>query len=92
MPEIDSCEINGVYCTIHELGKGAARSNCCTDCGYSDWAPNDIKFVVEHDHYRDHLCRTCAIERGLKEEHFHDNANDPRKCPEKPKFDENKCA
>lgn len=92
MPDIGDCDIGGMPCTIIKLGTGAARANSCCDCGYFGWAPDDIKFVVEHDSYREHLCPTCAVNRGLEEEYFHVNANDPRECPAKPEFDETKCS
>mmetsp|Transcript_6602 Transcript_6602/g.11767 ORF Transcript_6602/g.11767 Transcript_6602/m.11767 type:complete len:109 (+) Transcript_6602:233-559(+) len=40
----------------------------------------------------EHLCPTCAIMRGLEDEHFHMNTYDPREFPGKPKFDKGKCS
>lgn len=91
MPEIDSCDIDGVLVSIHELGKGYARNYDCADCGYSSWAQGDRKFVVEHDSYREHICPTCAVNRGVDEEYFEKNANDQRECPRKTEFNTTKC-
>mmetsp|Transcript_6602 Transcript_6602/g.11768 ORF Transcript_6602/g.11768 Transcript_6602/m.11768 type:complete len:94 (+) Transcript_6602:10-291(+) len=65
MPEIDSTEIGGLHCGIHEheLGTGAARSNSCADCEYSNWAPTDHKFVIEHDSYGALVSNLCYHER-----------------------------
>lgn len=91
MPEINSCDIDGVLVTIHELGKGYARNYDCADCGYCHWAQGDRKFVVEHDSNREHICPTCAVNRGMDEEYFVKNANDRRECPSKTEFNTSKC-
>ena len=86
--DYDDLEIDGVVCTATDLGKRAYSASACGDCSFSNWSSGDLKYIVEHSKWREHLCPVCAIRRGLPRNCFHKNVNDDRECPSEPEFDE----
>lgn len=66
---------------ILKSGNGASP---CEMCGFSNWAPGDVKYVIEHwmnddssKKGREHLCPSCIISRESLpfDEYYHQNKN-----------------
>jgi len=72
-------------CPVEEVElKSKGRASGCQTCGFFDWEPGDVKFIIEHwmnDEStrggREHLCPACAVNRGLSKSRYHQNKNAP---------------
>lgn len=62
-------------------------SGPCEACGFDEYAPGDVKYVIEHwenkrckhdSSSREHICPSCLIQKGAPKEYYHQNQNAPK--------------
>ena len=52
----------------------------CEDCGFNDWQPGDTCYIIEHSHYREHICPACMVmNRGQSISYYRQNERAPAK-------------